>query len=191
MSILDNSQGKFASWRETLFEQVSILKYGDHAVCLITSAPAPVSCPCPSVDAVTIYGTHEYQHMDAPAADPTAIPTTLLIGIPGHLTICGQTFFRQDTASYTAEKDKFKIQGLELSKLIISKISQTSKLIAKTQPGYLRATVVAGLHSMQTNCPHELMATLAASHQTSSATCSLSALAHFQSIRQNGQSHPN
>ena len=110
-------------------------------------------------------------------------------------TICCQTFFRtffrQDTASYTAEKDKFKIQGLELSKLIISKISQTSKLIAKTQPGYLRATVVAGLHSMQTNCPHELMATLAASHQTSSATCSLSALAHFQSIRQNGQSHPN
>ena len=35
------------------------------------------------------------------------------------------------------------------------------------------------------------MATLAASHQTSSATRSLSALAHFLSIRQNGQSHPN
>ena len=183
MSILDNSQGNFASWRETLFEQVSILKYGDHAVCLITSAPAPVFRPCPSVDAVTIYGTYEYQHMDAPAADPATITNTLLIGIPGRLTICGQTFFRQDTASYTAEKDKFNIQGLELFELVISKISQTSKLIAKTQPGYSRA--------MQTNCPHELMATLAASHQTSSATRSLSALANFLSIRQNGQSHPN
>ena len=97
MSILDNSQGNFASWRETLFEQVSILKYGDHVVCLITSAPAPVFRPCPSVDAVTIYGTYEYQHMDASAvADPATIPNTLLIGIPGRLSICGQTFFRQE-----------------------------------------------------------------------------------------------
>ena len=96
MSILDNSQGNFASWRETLFEQVSILKYGDHAVCLIISAPAPVFRPCPSVDAVTIYGTYEYQHMDAPAADPAMIPNTLLIGIPGRLSICGQTFSRQE-----------------------------------------------------------------------------------------------
>ena len=165
MSILDNSQGNYASWREILFEQVSILKYGDHAVCLTTSAPAPVFRPCPSIDDVTIYGTYEYQHMDTPAADPTAIPTTLLTGIPGHLTICGQTFFRQDTASYTAEKDKFKIQDLELFEIIISKILQTSKLIAKTQPRYLRA--------MQTSCPHKLIATLAASHQTSSATRSL------------------
>ena len=94
MSILDNSQGNFASWRETLFEQVSILKYGDHAVCLITSAPALVFRPCPSVDAVTIYGTYEYQHMDAPAADPATISNALLIGIPGRLSICGQTFFR-------------------------------------------------------------------------------------------------
>ena len=93
--------------------------------------------PCPSVDAVTTYGTYEYQHMDAPAADPTAIPPTLLIGIPGHLTICAQTF--QDTTSHTAEKDKFEIEGLELFKLIISKTSPTSKLIAKTQPGSLRA----------------------------------------------------
>ena len=40
----------------------------------------------------SMYGTYEYQHMDAPAADPTASPPTLLIGIPGHLTICGQTY---------------------------------------------------------------------------------------------------
>ena len=161
------------------------LKYGEHAICLTTSAPAPTFRPCPTVDAVAVYGTYEYQHMDAPAPNPTAekIPPTLLIRIPGHLTICGQTFHRQDTASHTAEKDKFKTQGLELFEFIISKISPTSKLIAKTQPGYLQAT--------QTNCPHELMTTLAASHQTSSATRSLSSLANFLSIRQNGQSHPN
>ena len=52
--------------------------------------------------------------MNAPAADPATIPNTLLISILGRLSICGQTFFRQDTASYTAEKNKFKIQGLEL-----------------------------------------------------------------------------
>ena len=46
--------------------------------------------------------------MDAPAADPATIPNTLLIGIPGRFSICGQTSFRQDTASYTAENDKFK-----------------------------------------------------------------------------------
>ena len=38
MSMLDNSQGNFASWREALFEQVSQLKYGEHALRLITSS---------------------------------------------------------------------------------------------------------------------------------------------------------
>ena len=72
--MLDNSQGNFASWREPLFEQVSQLKYGEHALCLITSVPAPTFRPCPSVNAVTTYGTYEDQHMDAPAADPRATP---------------------------------------------------------------------------------------------------------------------
>ena len=94
--MLDNSQCNFSTLREALFEQVSQLKYGEHALCLVTSAPAPTFRPCPSVDAVTTYGTYEYQHMDAPAADPAKIPNTLLIGIPGRLSICGQTFFRQE-----------------------------------------------------------------------------------------------
>lgn len=181
-TILDNNEGNFATWRDALYEQVSQLKYGEHATCLITAAPAPTFRPCPSVDAVTPHGTYEYQHSDDPAADPDANPPNLLVGIPGLLTICGQTFYRQDTATHTTEKDKFKNMGLELFELIMSKISPTSKLIAKTQPGYLQA--------VQANCPHQLMATLTASHQTSSATRSLSALANFLSIRQNGQSHP-
>ena len=113
--MLDNSQGNFASWREALFEQVSQLKYDEHAMCLITSSPAPIFRPCPSIDDVTTYGTYEYQHMDVPAADPEAadpeaepIIPTLLIGIPGRLTICGQTFHRQDIATHTAENNKFK-----------------------------------------------------------------------------------
>ena len=72
--MLDNSQCNFSTLREALFEQVSQLKYGEHALSLVTSAPAPTFRPCPSVDAVTTYGTYEYQHMDAPAADPTATP---------------------------------------------------------------------------------------------------------------------
>ena len=187
--MLDKSQGNFASWREALFEQVSQLKYGEHATCLITSTPAPIFRPCPGIDDVTTHGTYEYQHMDVPAADPEAadpeaepILPTLLIGIPGRLTICGQTFHRQDIATHTAENNKFKTQGLELFEFIISKVSPSSKLLAKTQPGYLQA--------MQTNCPHQFMMTLAASHQTSSATRSLAALSNFLSIRQNGQSHP-
>ena len=72
--MLDNSQCNFSTLREALFKQVSQLKYGEHALCLVTSAPAPTFRPCPSVDAVTTYGTYEYQHMDAPAADPTATP---------------------------------------------------------------------------------------------------------------------
>ena len=115
-------------------------------ICLITAAPAPTFRPCPSVDAVTPHGTYEYQQSDDPAANPDANPPNLLVGIPGLLTICGQTFYRQDTATHTTEKDKFKIIGLELFELIMSKISLTSKLIAKTQPGYLQA--------VQANCPH-------------------------------------
>ena len=154
--MLDNSQGNFASWREALFEQVSQLKYGEHATCLITSTPAPIFRPCPGIDDVTTHGTYEYQHMDVPAADPEAadpeaepILSTLLIGIPGRLTICGQTFHRQDIATHTAENNKFKTQGLELFEFIISKVSPSSKLLDKTQPGYLQA--------MQTNCPHQYM----------------------------------
>ena len=144
----------------------------------MTSAPAPTfSCPLVDVRHIWIptYG--------CPSSWSHSKPPTLLIGIPGHLTICGQTFYHQHTTSHTAEKDKFKIQGLELFELIISKVSLTSKLIAKTQLGYLQV--------MQTNCPHELMATMAASHQISSVTSLLSALAHYLSIRQNGQSHLN
>ena len=41
-TILDNSQGNFTTWRDALYEQVSQLKYGEHAICLITAAPAPI-----------------------------------------------------------------------------------------------------------------------------------------------------
>ena len=67
----------------------------------------------------------------------------------------------------------------------MGKISPASKLLAKTQPGFANA--------VRDNSPHELMKTLASSHETSSATKSLAVLTHLLTIRQNPtvQSHPN
>ena len=177
--ILDNTVGNFAAWQMSIFENASRLKYGQHAIHLSASLGAPIFREPPNADDIAVHGNYEYEHVPDPAV---ADPQPLLMGIPGRLTISGQTFFRQDTAAHHTEFNKFQQQGLELYEMLFTTISLSSKMLAKTQPTYLVA--------VQNNCPHILFTTLAASHQRSSATRSLNSLTALLSIRQNGLSHP-
>ena len=141
--------GNFAAWPklEPADKNVSRLKFGLHAVHLQQSKSAP-----PQTNNLDEFGNYSYEHAtQATSADSTALPTTGTT-----LTICGQTFFRQDLSTYYTEFDKLKTQGLELFEFLMTRIFPASKLLAKTQPGFSDA--------VPNNCPHELMKTLASSH---------------------------
>ena len=107
--LLDNSVSNSTAWRLSISENVSRLKFGAHAVHLTLSQDAPTFRARPQIGDVNIHGSYEYEHTPVPvvpiAPDDSALdlaslqPITQLVGIPGRLTICGQTFFRQDTAA--------------------------------------------------------------------------------------------
>ena len=127
--------------------------------------------------------TYKYEHHIAPA-DPTNPPDPLLPpGIIGRPTNTGEQFFREDQKLFQTDLEKFEKQGLDLYELLFSRISTSSKLLAKTQPEYADATRMC--------CPHALYRILSTSHQTSSATRSLAAILNFLTIRQTTESHPD
>ena len=74
-------------------------------------------------------------------------------------------------------------QGLDLYELLFSRISTSSKVLAKTQSECADATRMC--------CPHAFYRILSTSHQTSSATRSLAAILNFLTIRQTTESHPD
>ena len=74
-------------------------------------------------------------------------------------------------------------QGLDLYELLFSRISTSSKLLAKTQSECADATRMC--------CPHAFYRILSTSHQTSSATRSLAAILNFLTIQHTTESHPD
>ena len=66
--------------------------------------------------------------------------------------------------------------------LLFSRISASSKLLAKTQPEYSDA--------VRNCCAHALYRLLSVSRQSSGATPSLAALATFLNLRQTTETHP-
>ena len=174
--ILDSTLENLLSCSQDVLEHVSHPKYSIHTHHLLQREEPPVFRARPHIDELTDLNTFKYERHVAPT-DPN-IPLNPLLppGILGRPTNTGEQFFREDLKLFQADLEKFEKKGLDLYELLFSRISNSSKLLAKTQPEYADATRMC--------CPHALYRILSTSHQTSSATRSLAAILNFLTIRQ-------
>ena len=188
--ILDNNLDNFTIWTQDVLQHVSRPKFGIHADHLLLQDVAPTFRDRPHIDDTNDFNEYRYEHqvdntITANPNPPTGLdPFTVTTppGIPGRPTVIGEQFFREDMKIFHADLEKFQKQGIELFELLFSRLSTSSKLLAKTQPEYADA--------IRNCCPHALFRLLSISHQTSSATRSLAAIVNFLNIRQTSETHP-
>ena len=174
--ILDNNLDNFTIWTQYVLQHVSRPKFGILADHLLLQDVAPTFRNRPHIDDTNEFTEYRYEHQ----IDTTTVTTPP--GIPGRPTVIGEQFFREDMKIFHADLEKFQKQGIELFELLFSRLSTSSKLLAKTQPEYADA--------IRNCCPHALFRLLSISHQTSSATRSLAAIVNFLNIRQTSETHP-
>ena len=137
--ILDSTLENLLSCSQDVLEHVSHPKYGIHAHHLLQREEPPVFRARPHIDELTDLNTFKYERHVAPT-DPN-IPLNPLLppGILGRPTNTGEQFFREDLQLQ-------KTSTRPVYELLFSRISTSSKLLAKTQPEYAEA--------IRTCCPH-------------------------------------